>query len=364
MRYLTALLLLIATWYLAGMHRQAPMMAVMICGVIVVVLSFVLSFVQRRRISAGMSAPTLCTYKGVQTRFSFHIRNDSRLPVNHFRLNFLMQYRGDRRKTRKRLCGCAGDSRHNEGNEAEFYFSAPYCGLVDVELRRIRVYDYFRLFSFSKRLKTDKAQIYVLPYPRDMHILSPMWGSSAGEPVAETVNNTSGDDFSEIRLIREYRDGDITRHLHRNYSARTGKLWIKEYYRDNDRIIPVYLDTSSQKKLTPARRDAFYEMVSSVLTGCSKLGLTLRVYFIDAASGMAKEWVVRMPDDVTSLFAELYRTNTDCTAGQFATVFPDTTKGMIMDTELSWSMNEELIYRFDEKNITHELETRAFDIGR
>lgn len=364
MRYLTAFLLIFGTWYFAGMNRRAPMMAVVICGIGIVLISFILSIVQRHRINAGIPEQSAFTYKGVQTPFRFHITNQSRLPVNYFRLSFLMKYRGDRQKTRKKLAGCADGARHNEDNITEFYFSAPYCGLIDVELRRIRVYDFFRMFSFSKRLKSEKALVYVLPYPREMQILTPWSGSSAGEPIAETINNLSGDDYSEIRLIREYREGDITRHLHRNYSARTGKMWIKEYYRDNDRIIPVYLNTAFGGKLKPSRRDAYYEMVSSVLTCCSKLGLTLRVCWLDAASGQAREWIVRSPDDVTQLFAALYRTDTACSAGQFASVFPDTTRGMVMDMELSWLMNDDLVYRFSEKDITSELETRVFNIGR
>ena len=364
MKKIAAFLLIFATWYFAGMNRHAPMMATMLCALLVIVVSFVLSRALRGKIDADIPAQKTFAFKDAQTPFVFHIQNRSRLPVNHFRLSFSMKYRSQKKRIYKRLYGSAAGKNDKESSMSEFYFTAPYCGLIDVSLHRIRVYDYFRLFSTSKKLHYDSAQIYVLPFPKNVKIDIPYLLTAVGEPNAQVTSDAGGDDFSEIRLIREYRDGDLMRHIHRNYSARSGKLWIKEYYRDNDRKINVYLNTSSKQPLSADLLDAYYELVSSVLTSCVKYGLSMRINWLDAESGQAREYELRCSDDVSALLAMLYCTNTACSPEAFAAVFGDTDSGMVLSASLQWIFGGVPVFTFDKKTLSAQLESRVFVLGR
>lgn len=364
MKKLAAFLLIFATWYFAGMHQRGPMLATMICAVVVVLVSFVISRVLKGNISADIPQQNNFAFKGAQTPFIFHVSNKSRLPAKHFRLSFFMKYHSDKHKDRKKLFGSAGGRSDDKNNLSEFYFTAPYCGLIDVCLSRIRVYDYFRLFSASKRIRNVSYQVCVLPYPKNVRIDMPYLTSSIGEPNAETVTSSSGDDYSEIRIVREYKDGDLMRHIHRNFSARTGKLWVKEYYRDNDRKISVYLDTSSEKPMTPSRFDAFCELVSSVLTAMSKYGLCMRILWLDSKTCQPCEFELRTPDDVPTLLSRMYKTDTRCKPENFYSVFPSTENGMVLSSSLDWIFGGKPVFRFDEQNIGAQLESRVFGLGR
>ena len=362
MRKLAAFMLIFATWYFAGMNRRGPMMATAICAVIIVLASFVISRVMCRKTDVLIPLQGLFAYKKAQTPFDLDIINNTILPVNYFRLSFFMKYHRERKRIRKSFSGSA--ERKGMKNESIFYFTPRYSGMIDIELKRLRVYDHFGLFSSSKRLRGRTAKIYVIPFPRPIKLSDQFFVSAVGEPTAETVSDGRGDDFSEIRQIREYRDGDLIRHLHRNLSARTGKMWVKDYFRDNDRKIDLWLDTSSEGRLAMARTDAFCELMSAVIIGCTRLGLTLRVHWMDKTGDAPGEMEINSPEMVPDLFAAFFRASKECSASEFNSVFRDTDKGMVINTSLEWIMNGELIHRFDEKKIDSEIDGKVFSIGR
>ena len=70
-----------------------------------------------------------------------------------------------------------------------------------------------------------------------------------------------GDARHEIRQVREYRSGDSLRSVHRNLSARSGNLWIKEYERETEGAARVFLDLSEFSAAGPSERDSFYRLL-------------------------------------------------------------------------------------------------------
>ncbi len=363
MKKIVALLIIAATWYFGGMNQHAPMMTAIICGMIFILLSFILSRIMRHNISADIPPQKNVTYKNIETTFFIHAQNKGYLPVNRFRLNFFMKYRTEKHKSKKRLNGSASGKRYNEENLSEFYFIAPYCGIIDIELTRIRAYDYLMLFSSSKRLKNTKSEILVLPQPKEMHIIMPPFGSYTNDPVAESSSDVSGDDHSEIRLVREYRPGDLTRHLHRNYSARTEKLWIKEYQKENDFIFDFLLDTSSDTPLKTDEMDAFYEIIMSVLHTILQNDVIIRVHFYDKNKGGIRTIQISHADKTKELICELYRTNTICNSEEFRMFRGNLgDNGMIINAKLEWYFNNNCIYSFNKEIIEHELVNNIFDL--
>ena len=104
----------------------------------------------------------------------------------------------------------------------------------------------------------------------------PPFGTYTNDPVAESTSDKKGEDHSEVRLIREYRDGDLPRHIHRNYSAKTEKLWIKEYEKENDYIFDLFIDSSSETRLTVEQKDAFFELIFAVIKNLMENDIIIR----------------------------------------------------------------------------------------
>ena len=236
MKKFVTLLIIAAAWYFAGMNRQPYVMAAAICGMIFVVFSFVFARVQKHFLSADLPDQENVIYKDHENPLVIHTENRSRLPVNRYRVTVLMRYKGSKNSSLRKLNGSAGRRNDNKENISVLYYNAPYSGTIRISLLRLRVYDFFMIFSSSKKLENVMREVIVLPVPKKMNIAMPPFGTYTNEPVAQSTSDKKGDDQSEIRLIREYREGDLTRHMHRNYSARTEKIWIKEFQKENDYI--------------------------------------------------------------------------------------------------------------------------------
>ena len=366
MKLITVLLMLALTWYLAGTNRQPVMMALAFAGAALMVIMLIFSQYIRFRIHAEIPSQPNIARKNTQTSFTLHTRNTSRLPVNRFRLTFSMQYTTERffSATRRLNGSCAG-RRGDRDNDSLFYFTAPYCGVIRLKLKWLKVYDYLMVFSASKKIKNVSEEILVLPEPKEMRLEMPPFGYYTAEPISPETSDRPGDDHSEIRLVREYRDGDLIRHLHRNYSARTEKLWIKEFQHENDYIFDFLLDTSGTKRLNAAQWDAFYELISSVMYSLLREEVILRVFWVDQKRGGLRLFELSSREDIDRLMTELYRSDTACTPDEWATFTGDMARsGMRINTNLEWFFLEKPVHRFQVKNIEKQLMTDYFIIGR
>ena len=359
MKKLLALIILAAALYFGGMNDQTAVIVSVLCLLIVFLVSFIFSRVMKRFVSADLPVGVSTVYKNTESVLKIKVFNSSRVPLSRAALSMRMKYKNSRTVSSKRFRVSAPGGEC----ESEIFFTPPYCGIIEARIKKIRIYDYLYMFSCSKKLGC-KSEIYILPPPRELRIIMPDFGAYTANAVTESSSDKSGEDHSEIRLVREYRDGDLMRHIHRNYSARSGKLWIKEYYRDNDRKINVYLNTSSKQPLSADLLDAYYELVSSVLTSCVKYGLSMRINWLDAESGQAREYELRCSDDVSALLAKLYCTNTACSPEAFAAVFGDTDSGMVLSASLQWIFGGVPVFTFDKKTLSAQLESRVFVLGR
>ena len=365
MKKVVALMILLATWYFAGMNGIGPMMAAILCGIIFIVISLILSRVLKQKTDVFVPPQDTIMYKNVEIPFRFDVSNQGRLPVNRFALSFLMKYRSDKRAVRKKLFGSAGADTGKEYDRAEFYFTPPYCGLIEIIPKKIRVYDYLLLISSSKKLRNKAGEVLILPFPKKMRIAMPNMGAYTADPTADSSSDKSGEDHNEIRLIHEYREGDLMRHIHRNYSTRTEKLWVKEYQKENDYIFDLVLDTSSESPMNTEDLDAFYEITAAVAASLAESDVSLRTYWYDQSSGGLKMRIVDKKEDVSELMKELIHSDTTVTPEVFSSAAGALGKsGMIINSKLEWYFLEQPVFHFSKENTEKEITGEFFDLRR
>lgn len=364
MKKIVTIIILAATWYFAGMNQQPSVMAAAVCGLVFVIFSFLLARILKHFLSADIPPQKNIIYKNTEAELTVHVENKSRLPVNRYKINILMKYRGEKKGTQKKFNGNASGGKDSKDNTAVIYFTAPYSGIIDVSMTKLRVYDYFMIFSSSKRLKNISGEVIVLPPPRKMHIRMPAFGSYTNEPVAESSSDTKGEDHSEIRLIREYREGDLTRHMHRNYSARTEKIWIKEYQKENDYIFDMFIDTSYSSELMTDDKDAFYEMVNSVLYNLMEHDIIILIHYFDKNKGGLIMYELSDKSHIDDFTAVFFRADTFCTKEEYASVSRTDvmSEAMFLTTSLEWFFNGKHIFTFKKGKILQELEQQFFDL--
>ena len=85
-----------------------------------------------------------------------------------------------------------------------------------------------------------------------------------------------------IRQLREYAPGDLVRGIHWKQSARTDKLLVKEFQKEEEEGVSLYLDFSGEKEPGPEEMSAFYQILSALLLGVLKEKAAVRVKWTDA----------------------------------------------------------------------------------
>ena len=359
MKGVTTLLIIFLLWYIAGIFRQTYIMTLAVCiGLLIVVLT-ALSIFQKKKLSVTLRKEKAVTFKDAERSVAIRNLNRSRLPVNRYKLTLTMKYPTDKKVLKKKLFGCSSGKSADRDETSEFYIKAPYCGVIEIELKRLRVYDPFSVFYSTKKL-SEKGQLLVFPAEKKMNILTQPYGSFDDLPLADTPSMKLGDDHSEIRQIREYRPGDLTRYIHRNYSARTDSIWVKEFCKENDRIIDLYLDASTPEAAEPEGLDAFYELVYSVICSLLDKDIMLCLHWYDNERKQLTAFDVRSRDDCPEMLGRLYLADKSCHT-QFSSFLPQDRRGtMLINSRLEWFFSDRAVYRFSRQNITKELVSLSF----
>lgn len=363
MRKLAVLILILAAWYFSGMNSQTTIFSAVICAAIIAVIAFVYSRVAKYRIDAYIPPQKSSVYKDTETSLKLSAVNKSRLPVNRFTVNIEMKYQTEKKGTTRKLNGSAAGSTDGE-TEAKLYYTAPYCGLIEASLKRIRVYDYFGMFSSTRKLQSDKREIFVMPKPKNMNLIMPPFGAYTANAVADSTSDKSGDDHSEIRMIREYREGDLMRHIHRNFSAKTEKLWVKEYSRENDYIFDLVIRTADTQ-LTTDLLDALYEIVFSVTDSLMQKEVIIRLHWYDRKINGMNTAVISDKASLYEAIPLLYKSDMTCTNEEYSTSAGDLgSDGMLINSNLEWYFLGQHVYTFQKEAVENELIGNVFDLRR
>ena len=274
MKKVAFFLLMLFTFYWAGVYHSLSLMVLCLAELLLFVVLLILPRLLRPRLSIAFPKQNETALAGAETLCCVAVRNKGKLPVSRIRLRLRVWYAQDTKGVEKKLYGGAPCGE----NILEFSIFPAYCGLLQVRIDRLRAYDYLSLFSSAKRCK-EEMLVAVFPDVLALRIqISDFEGERDGTAVEQTVSHP-GDTFNEIRQIREYRVGDPGRHIHRNLSARTDKLWIKEYEKDMNQQSDVLLDLKGFSDRTVPEKSAFYRLLSALVLGLLRETPAVRVHW-------------------------------------------------------------------------------------
>ena len=295
--YLAAAL---ATWYMAGMYRSAALMALFAAELITALVLFCLPRLLRRRAEAAFFPLAGTARKGSPLPCRLRLVNRAPLPAGRVRGVLRMRYpRLDAPITTRRLTwGAAAGS----AGELDFSLTAPYCGLLEVELVRVRFYDFLGLFSASRRGE-GPAAIPVLPPERAARIALATAGAAGGDALPRP--SPAGDEQDPGQL-RSYRAGDPVRRIHWNLSARSGGLWVKEHQREEAPQVELMLNTSSTRRRSAGEWSAFFEVLSALVLGLLRAGAEVRLTWLEAGREDFSQADLSEASDLTALLPRLY----------------------------------------------------------
>ena len=121
-----------------------------------------------------------------------------------------------------------------------FYLSSDYCGILNVKVKSIKIYDYIKLFS-CKINPNKTSSVYIMP---DINLdYFDYYSKSIENDDSETYSNSkSGDDPSEIFELKEYISGDNFNRIHWKLSLIHDKFITKHFSQSTDSAIVVIPD--------------------------------------------------------------------------------------------------------------------------
>ena len=142
--------------------------------------------------------------------------------------------------------------------------SADYCGIVNVEIVSLRMYDMLRLFHTNIRKSKKSLPLLFLPKPVEL----PLEASAppVENPESDSYADKPGDDPSELFGIREYQPGDPVSRIHWKLSFRSDTLYLKEFGApvDKNTLLLVEYCPPSRQEGENHEANALFTMLYSI----------------------------------------------------------------------------------------------------
>lgn len=358
MKKITALLILILTWYIAGKYRYISLMILAFTEFILFVAMLILPKIAKRFLHIEFSAKNQTTCKDVPLPCDLKVNNRNMLPLNHLQVKMRFQYKNFPKN--KKIQKLFGFTKYKGTEQLHFEIQAPYCGLLQAELVSCQVYDYLALFFSNKKLN-QYAHIAVLPPQYALNIDFSNSEQNGGNDFKERPILKNGDDHNEILQMREYRNGDSMRTVHWNYSAKTDQLWVKEYSHETDKSICLIADTSTQQKYTIEDAHVFYEILSAIIQGLIQKNIPVCVYWYNEEKGGLQSMEIINSNQREEMLLQLYQSSFPT---QTPVVLPVAEDNPVMQLNfnLEWSFNHYLIYRFSKTDFEKEINQYVFTL--
>ncbi len=298
MKKIFLLLFAAAAFYLGGAYRFTPLLVFAAAALLLLPTMFILSRALGKKTDVKFVRPEYSAEKGGEAAVSVLCENGGKLPVTLCRADISAAYPNSKPSKLKLQTGADAKSEQTK----ELLIKAPYCGLIELKIEKLRVCDWLNIFAAPKKCGgVCRAAVY--PKEREFDIsFAPSRGLSG---FAERPGLRGGSD-TEIKNLREYEHGDSARLIHRNLSARTGELWVKELEKQADIIAELYLDMSGARTAEPQTTDMFYEVLSALAAGLLRNAAAVMIYY---SRGENHCLTARNRGDIRAALLELYKTD-------------------------------------------------------
>lgn len=354
MRKFIFLAIAAVTFYFAGMYKNLALLVIFSAEMLLFAVTFIMSAVSSRKISARFKQSSVSTIRGTAQSICFLVKNNGILPLSKAKVKIKARYSGKKAVSKKLFFGALPQSE----TDISFFLTAPYCGVLRLKFSRIYAYDFLSLFCISKRSKSS-LEIITLPQTAPVNLGDQPMLFADSTYNYELPCDTSGSS-SEIRQLREYRSSDQIRHIHWNQTARTQQVYVKEFERESGGSISIYLNLLTRGRITLERKNAFYEILYSIISGLLSRLVSVRLFFRDYSMNRDLVFDISGTEELNEAFSELYRRFIKRLKKKESGLYIDSAGAMLIDFDLNWYFDRELIFSFSENNYKNEISTHIF----
>lgn len=305
MKKIFLLVCITGIWYAAGVFHVANLMAAAITGAFLFPVMWILSWYLKRGFRLEVSSAKQVMIQNGKGQFLLMAENSGRLPVNLFCTDvyavYVRERCGIKEKPLQHFAGAVGPG---ETRTWEIFVQLPRCGLIEIYLRKTRIFDYLRLAT-NKILKVKGCTAAVFPRTPPAQIYS---ASPSAKLFSETEQNSSfsfHSEHGEYRQLREYEEGDPAGKIHWKKSAAGNQLWVREYGSEEE-FLQFGLDLRGFLEKNADENSAFYELLYSLLAGLLAENCLTAVNWM-LKTGERQQFCVHRVEDIDELMWMLYQ---------------------------------------------------------
>lgn len=263
-RIIYALILIVLFWIMI-MYNSWQTELIFKSGVLIPVFAGIINFFTGRQIKIYFDEQEEYCQKDDSIRKYIMIDNGTMFPVARIELQVEIQdYLGNKEK-RTIVVNSEPHTIRNFGMEMTFH----HYGIMSIRIRRIRVYDFFFLSVFRKKMNVE-TMIYIFPDldgELEFHLKSNQYNTEDNEN-EEFSNGQRGHNRREVVEVDEYREGDDIRNIHWKLSSKSEDLIIKHYSNQVDEKVHLHVDVLVDAAHKYASCDRILGVLNSVVRSC------------------------------------------------------------------------------------------------
>lgn len=365
MRKIMYFIFLIVTFYLAGRHKLKTLILLVVSILILFIILFLTTRYFKKNIDAGIEVSSRKVKKGNMIKGNIVVINKSFLPITRF--NIKVEYFNNK-VLKSAVKVIKGYVPANSTTKMEFQMKSKYCGILDLKIKEIKVYDYLLLFKRKKKIESHK-EVLILPfgYPLRSEVQSKdyiYFPLEEGRHSESLMNQPP-----EILWIDKYKYGDSIRDIHWKLSARNDELLSKKYSSDIQNRITFFIDLRTEKDISIERKDAFYELCSSISLGLIENKVSHIVRWYDIKNMSMVEELVSTEEDYMNMIenlmlkSEMFNEKSDDKLLNEIYLYEDPFETTItLNLDFKLFLNKDLLMEFSEENYLDEIERRCLTV--
>jgi len=295
-------LVLLALYGVAIAYRQTEPIFVLsvlvFVPVISIIVSFILSFSVKAFLVRGNYSASL---PNKPTTFRVRLLNRAPIALTKVEIVLLASYISSDKAEKIRT---AVTLRAKEQLEVRIPVTYKFCGLAQVRIKKVRVYDWLGLFRWSRRVDQSQSVVVLPEYTmvpvKNRNII---WQDMAN---ASRFHSTLvGDDPSEIVSLHSLQPGDKLQRVHWKLSAKSDDLMVKDFGLPLCSRVCLYIDMNYE-----TRADYSSRMTIALSVGLSLLEAKCPFTLLWFQKDMERHCItVYEIDELYEVFAELMRSS-------------------------------------------------------
>ena len=228
--YAVFLVILVLFWIL---YRGTLSLQLLLLGLLIPAVLLVILLIQRFMLETQIRRNVSEVTKGEPFQWVIQLRNRFFVPVANavLLLEYVNGIEGNPHRLTLRIPLLAMNTQR-----VMLTFHAATCGMMELRLLSVKIYDPLRLFSQTIRTNTSN-RLLVMPDCAELDTEEIVFPEAVDDNATEYSKHKSGDDPSEIFEIHEYRSGDAISRIHWKLSSKLDELMVKAY------SLPIPSDT-------------------------------------------------------------------------------------------------------------------------